>query len=375
MRPRPRSLVLLGAGHAHALALEPIARAAAEHGVSVKLVSGESVMPYSGMLPGTAAGLYAKQEMLLDFTLLARRCGVDFIQENAIGLDLRRRLVQLESGQKIPYDYLSLNVGGICRAELAEEGGDVMPVKPALPFLHWLEGWTNVRSLCCAVVGAGVAGVEMALALDARLRRRGRRGGVYLVGSGRDITPGMPRFAAVLRRLLAQRGISQLLGQRATAAHPGALAMADGSEHRADRVVLCTGVRPWPGLREAGFETDARGFPYFNQWLQSVSHPDVFLSGDCAAWHRHPLPKSGVFAVRQARTLADNMAALCAGRDLASWNCDERHLAIVCSGERHAVAHRAGRVVAGRLVWRWKDWLDRRFMDGFRDSRPRRRRA
>lgn len=374
MRPRPRRLLLLGAGHTHVLALPRIACAAHKHGVEVTIASNESVMPYSGMLPGVVADLYPKRAMLIDAAALADRCGVDFVNENAIDLDARLRQVRLTSGLKLNYDYLSINIGGDSRGAIAEEGGDVMPVKPALPFLHWLEQWQNTRGTSVAVVGAGVAGVEIALALDARLRGRGRRGGVYLVGSGSDIIPGLPRLAPPLRKLLARQGISQLLGQRAVAAYPGALELEDGSEHHADRVVLCTGVRPWNGLAAAGLDSDGRGFPYINQWLQSVSHPDIFLCGDCASWHRQSLPKSGVFAVRQAHTLAVNMAALCAGEELRTWDCDPRYLSIIGAGRRYAIAHRAGRVVKGRWVWYWKDYLDRGFMRGFaaRSSSPRR---
>lgn len=365
MMAKPRHIVLLGAGHTHALALRRIAAAARRAEVRVTLVSGDSFMPYSGMLPGVIAGLYRKQEILLDIEALARQCAIDFVNENAVAIDPRLRLVQLESGAKLDYDVLSINVGGDCRGVLGEDGGDVMPVKPVLPFLAWLEGWRDLPSATVAVVGAGIAGVEIALAIDARLRRRKRVGGVYLVGRNKEIVPGMPKLATRLRRLLQKRGISQVLGLAATAAVPGQLVLEDGSEHYADHVVVCPGVRIWPRLAEAGLEVDGRGCVVVNRWLQSVSHPDVFACGDCASWYRGAIPKSGVFAVRQARTLAANLRALCTGRRLRPWRTSPRHLAIVCSGDRRAVAHRAGSVVSGRMVWLWKDYLDRKFMRKF----------
>ena len=365
MIAKPKHIVLLGAGHTHALALRHAAAAAHRNGVKMTLISGESSMPYSGMLPGVVAGLYHKQEILLDVAALARESGVDFIKENAVALDLQLRLIQLESGARMDYDVLSINIGGDCRGRISEDGGDVMPVKPVLPFLAWLENWHDMKNATVAVVGAGIAGVEVALAIDSRLRRQGRFGGVYLVGRNKEIVPTMPKLAKRLQKLLITRSISQMLGTAATAAVPGRLVLEDGSEHHADHVVVCSGVNIWTGLAEAGLDVDRRGCAIVNQWLQSVSHPDVFACGDCASWYKDPIPKSGVFAVRQARALAVNIQGLCEQKSLRPWRTSPKHLAIVCSGDRKAVAHRDGAVINGRLVWHWKDYLDRKFMRKF----------
>src|SRR5262249_55552013 len=42
-------------------------------------------------------------------------------------------------------------------------------------------------------------------------------------------------------------------------------------------------------------------------------------------------------------------------------------LYLVSTGARHAVGARNGLVVEGAWVWRWKDWIDRRFMRKFND--------
>lgn len=358
-------MVLLGAGHSHVLALAKIAKAAKQFGVRVILISGDNQTPYSGYLPGVIAGLMPRQELMLDVVALASHHKVEYEAQNAVDIDLCLRQVVLESGAKISYDCLSINTGGNCQEVVAEGGGDVMPVKPVLPFLKWLERWNDTKRTTCAVVGAGVAGVEVALAVDARLRKRGRYGGVYLIGNNSQLIPKMPSLAASVQRLLEKRGISLILGARATAAIPGYIQLSDGTEHHADHVIVSTGVSPWQGLRKSGLEVDGNGNVLVNTRLQSVSHPDVLACGDCSSMAGVNIPKAGVYAVRQAPVLADNVIAKMSGKRLRSWQSTSEALAIISTGERSAIAHRAGKTMQGRLIWWWKCYLDRRFMQKF----------
>jgi selenide,water dikinase len=161
-----------------------------------------------------------------------------------------------------------------------------------------------------------------------------------------------PALAARVRRALERFSISLRLG-----AAPGA---------GFDETFRVTGASALPMLRDCGLQTDARGFVLVDPALRSVSHPDVFAAGDCASLQGRPLPKSGVYAVRQAPVLAQNLKRVVRGMPMLDYAPQRESLALLSCGDRYAIASRGAWTAEGRWVWWWKDWLDRRWIAKFR---------
>ena len=95
---------------------------------------------------------------------------------------------------------------------------------------------------------------------------------------------------------------------------------------------------------------------------QSVSHPEVFAGGDVASRVDAPHAKSGVYAVRAGPVLARNLERALAGQPPVPYQPQKRTLYLLATGPREAILSWGGLSASGHWVWRWKDWIDRRFM-------------
>ncbi|MFC6755199.1 FAD-dependent oxidoreductase, partial [Halorubrum tibetense] len=139
-------------------------------------------------------------------------------------------------------------------------------------------------------------------------------------------------------------------------------------------IFWCTNAHAAPWFADSGLALDRQGFIEVNEHLQSSSHSDVFVAGDAAALMGQPRPKAGVFAVRQASVLFDNLMATLLKQPLRAYRAQTSFLSILSLGDGTAMATRANGMMptlSGRWVWRWKDRIDRSFMALFSGLEPR----
>jgi selenide, water dikinase len=357
VEPIGTDLVLLGAGHAHVEVLRRFAMRP-ESGVRLTLIGREAETPYTGMLPGLIRGDYTFEQAHIDLAPLAAAAHARLILAEATAIDLAERQVAVTGRPTIPFDLLSIDVGG--EPVMPSAGGE--PVKPIGRFLARLSALEEQLSpgARIAVVGGGAGGTELALALARRYRGRVH---IVLVCDASEPLASAPTYArSVARAALVDAGVELACGVRAGAWANGRLPLSDGSFLDVEATLWATGVMGPPWLAASGLACDAVGCVQVEATLQSVSHAFVFAAGDCAAIEGDARPKAGVWAVRAGAPLAANLRRAAAGRKLHRWRPQSDALAILGLGDGRALAWRNGVAVAGRPIWRWKDWIDRRWM-------------
>lgn len=369
-------LLLLGGGHAHVEVIRRLRIATSPH-LAVRLVSPNRHTAYSGMLPGAIAGHYAYADYHIDLAALCRSGDIAFSEAAATALDLAARCVRVASGEVHRYDLLSIDIGAASPAgRIPGAGRHALPVRPVGAFLN---GWnraieagrTRHVPYRIVIVGGGTAAVELALAMHHRLSVEGNGAApqVELIADApsvpADQPPGVRRL---LGKVLAARGIMVHSGSRATCIAPGLVHHAKGVV-AADLIVLATGPAPHGWLAASGLALDREGYIAVTPALQSASHPAVFAAGDTASMIGHPRPKSGVYAVREGPILATNLLRAASGTPLLHYRPQNRALALIGTGNHHAVGSWHGVGFAGKWVWHWKQCIDRRFVARYRVTR------
>ncbi|MBK4734867.1 FAD-dependent oxidoreductase [Noviherbaspirillum pedocola] len=371
-------LLLIGGGHSHLFVLEALGRLAPSQraGIKATLVTRELHTPYSGMLPGLVAGHYAAAETHIDLLPPAAHAGVDIVQARIGALDPLARRARADDGRGWDFDVVSIDIGSTPPVwQVSGAAAHALPVKPVGDFLA---GWQRIQALATrrtrvarlVVVGAGAGGVELALAMAYRMKVAGVS--MHCTLLGRSLLGGYPaRAARLAMRRMQEAGIDVFMGAEVKAVEEGRLHLNDGRAIAHDALIWATGAGAQPWLAQSGLAC-RDGFIEVDDCLRSTSHAQVFAAGDAASHAGMPWLKSGVIAVRQGPILAENLLRSMRGEPLLAYHAQRSHLALISTGGRHAIACWRGMAWQGDWVWKWKDAIDRRFIERFSLSAARR---
>ena len=366
MFPLTRDLVLIGGGHTHALVLRnwgmtPLA------GVRVTVINPGPTAPYSGMLPGFVAGHYDRDTLDIDLVRLARFAGARLICGAVSAIDRAKQQITVPGRPPIGYDVASLDIG--ITSEMPSLPGFAEHAVPAKPLGNFATRWDAFRSGAdprpVAVIGGGVAGAELSMAIAYALRQIGRGSAVHLIDRGPVLEALGQTARAKMLEALAASDVSLTQNAEISQVTATGVALADGTVIQAGFVVGAAGAKPHDWQAEIGLDLQ-QGYVAVGATLQS-SDPAIFAVGDCAHLTHDPPPKAGVFAVREAPVLFDNMRAVLSDGALRNYKPQSDYLKLISLGEKSALAERFGTARSGPWLWRWKDHIDRKFMDKFTD--------
>ena len=359
--PLVKELVLVGGGHAHALVLRRWGMAPVP-GVRLTLINPGPTAPYTGMLPGHVAGHYPAEALEIDLVRLTRFAGARLVLGAVDGIDTYARRLSVPGRAPIAYDLMSLDIGITSdMADLAGFAAHGIAAKPMGPFAQaWGAYCAGSGPARIAVIGGGVAGVELALACAHRMRTLGRQAEVAVIDRG-EILGGWAGRARLLQAMDAQ-AITRIEGASPVAVTAEAVVLSDGRHVASDFTIGAAGAVPQRWLADCGMALQD-GYLVVDHHLRSISHPEIYGAGDCVHLRDSPRPKAGVFAVRAAPVLAWNLRADLTGQPRKRFQPQRRFLKLVGLGDRRALAEKAGWTWSGAAMWRWKDRIDRRFMD------------
>lgn len=378
---RPDQWLLLGAGHAHLQIVRWWGRRPIP-GVQLVLVSAFDRATYSGMLPGVLSGQFPPDALQIDLPALCAKQGVSLIVDRAVALDSKQRIVRLAHHPELHFDLASINIGSVPADErLWQTHRTLVSVKPLPTFLQRFDARLQEllsqyrmapgpELLQIAIVGGGAAGVELALCLSERIRKESLPIQLRIVDRGADILSGYaPRTVRKARELLFRRGIAIRSRSHVVACDEDLapeLVLEEGGRVRVDLVLWAAGAAPPTALKNYDLPRSDRGFLSIRPTLQTTGDDPVFVVGDAADWPGRPLPKAGVYAVRQASVLWENLRRWQSGEELIEYRPQQKFLALLNCGDGTALMEWNGWTFHSRWAWRLKRWIDLEFVRQFR---------
>lgn len=386
-KPRPRVLVI-GGGYVGMYTALRLQRRLKPAEAEIVVVEPQPYMTYQPFLPEAAAGSISPRHVVVPLRRVLAGC--EIVVGEARGIDHARRVATVstlatqEKGApalELPYDQIVVAPGSVSRTlpipGLAEYGIGFKTVEEAIGLRNHVLEQLDIASatrdpevrdaaLTFVFVGGGYAGVEALAELEDMARYAVRyyhnvapedMTWVLVEASGRILPEVGEELGEYALRQLRERGIDVRLNTRLTSCERRIAALDDGSRLRSRTLVWTAGVKPPPLLDHADLPRDKRGRIVCETTLRVKDTEDAWAAGDAAGVPDITADQPGAttapnaqHALRQARTLADNIVASLRGQPLEEYG--HKYAGSVASlGLHKGVAYLYGRKIKGYPAW------------------------
>ncbi len=372
------NIVLLGVGHTNAHVLK-MWRMKPIDGANLICVSDYPVVTYSGMMPGVLSGQYDPERMQID---LVRLCAVNqarLIVDRVTRVNHATNELFFEDRPPLAYDYLSIGVGSrpsLRNVEVSEDA-NLIAIKPMQTFLTRLRKAVNElqlqkkKQVSVNIVGAGLGGIEVAFCLNKRFQKESGAETTIRIICGSTIGKSLlPSTVKHVRREMQKAGIQVFEQRRVTAVDSAGVRLQDGTLLESDMTFWVASAEANDFLRSVDLPQDERGFLLTRPTLQSVRRDNIFVVGDSGTIDERRTDKAGVFAVRQAPVLWNNLQRSLQGKPLQEYKPQKNYLKLINLGDGRAIAQHKGRSVCGAWAWSLKDYIDAKFMKMYQNYEP-----
>lgn len=362
-----RTIVLLGIGHTNAhivqkWATQPIPNC------RLVCISRFPFTTYSGMLPGMLAKQFAPSDMQIPLAPLAKQADAKLILDEVVRLDSKQRKLSFANHDSISFDALSIGIGSIPTGCMDFDSPSLVPIKPMQTFVDRLEQrMKQVKpSAACVVVGGGVAGIEIALCLKARLACSSSHhaASVTMVTRGEKLAAEMSDTSQNrLSQILSRHSIQVVKNFEVINVNQASVQDHNGNQQAADIVIWATGAAPPPLLSNLGIPTAEDGFLATTSTLQTIADSAIFAVGDSGTIQSNPSAKAGVYAVRQAPVLWNNLQAILdSSTAMKAFDPQADFLKLLNTSDGKALMQYGRWTVHARWCWWLKCWIDQRFI-------------
>ena len=362
-------VVIVGAGFAGLSAVRHLRKA----GLRVTVIDKNLYSTFQPLLYQVATGGLNPGDVAYPVGGFTARRDARYVRGELTAIDAGPRVVRLEGGREIGYDYLILATGvsanyfGVQGA--AENTFGLYTRADAIVLRdHIMNGfeWLSAdpdgqREFAVTVVGGGATGVELAGTLG-ELRNDVLRATFPDVNPDRlhiqlvEMAPGllMPfkeKLREYTRRQLAERGVDIRLNTTIREVTPDRVLLADGTALPSDLTVWAAGVAAHQSVAAWGLPQGKGGRLLVGPDLRVAGTTNIFATGDIALNQENPSPQLAQPALQEGRHAAAQIIRLEHGEPTEPFHYHDKGT-MATIGRRSAVVQLArGARITGTLAW------------------------
>lgn len=336
-----KNIVILGAGYGGVLAAQNVRKYYSKAQANVTLINKTPTHQIITELHRLAAGSISEQAVAMPVEKLLKGLDVDFKVATVEGFNVDKKEVVLAGGNTVSYDALVVGLGsktayfGIPGLEenslVLKSADDANKVFNQIQDkIKAYAASKNPADATILIGGGGLTGVELVGEIADKLASYCLPHGVdpkeiklQLVEAGPKVLPMLPQHLIDrAQSSLEKRGVEFLLGLPVTNVEGNVVELKDGQKIETNTFVWTGGVQALPMVAESGLETD-RGRATVNNFLQSKSHPDVFVVGDSAVYFGEdgrPWPPTAQIAWQMGELVGYNLFAFLEGKTMENFS-------------------------------------------------------
>lgn len=354
-----KNLLLAGGGHGHINILKKLIKSPLKD-INITLITDYGRQYYSGMISGFIEGIYTEDEISFDVRELSKWANVNYVEEKIISIDKNKQVVTTENNE-YNYDFLSINLGSIANVNFPVNDNGVLNVKPISELIETKESFLKkgfkdeVKKIY--FIGGGASGVELAFSFKEAFKNFD----ITIITSGEILENFNEKSRTKVKKILKKKNIKLIEGEQVRKIEEHVIE-TENAKYEFDYVFLTSGFKG-VDVKYIDFDVDKRNYVTVDERL--MVDESTFSMGDSANIYKYPnLPKAGVFAIREAPILLENlMSALRNSGDKKSYEPQLKYLQILNCGGKKAIMNYGKFSFYGRLSWWLKDKIDRKYME------------
>jgi NADH:ubiquinone reductase (H+-translocating) len=326
----PKQIVILGAGYGGLLTALSARKYLSKAQAQITVVNQYPTHQIITELHRLAAGSISEQAVSMPLEKLFKGKDIDLKIAKVDTFSVDKKQVKLADGSTLSYDALVVALGSVTAyfgiPGLEENSMVLKSANDANKIHRHIEArireyaqTKNEADATILIGGGGLTGVELVGEIADKMPMLARSHGVdpkeiklMLVEAGPKILPVLPDHLIVRATAsLEGRGVQFLTGLPVTNVEGNAVDLKDGQKIITNTFVWTGGVQGNPLVAESGLEVN-RGRASVNDYLQSVSHPDVFVAGDSAVYFGadgRPFPPTAQIAWQMGELIGYNLFA------------------------------------------------------------------